>query len=135
MSDTTEKALSTFEKEMQSPEFKSEFEKEVKVEQLSEEEIKAKIAEIQEAEAKANELRVEAVRLLHPSKILNRKELEALMTVKEEDLTEADKSRIKLATLRLKKHNYTGTGYTVAEAKKAKAKRKAAKKSRKANRK
>lgn len=77
---------------------------------------------------------IEKVRALHPQAILNSKQHEVLLTIKEEELTEADKFRVAWATLRLKHHTYTGTGHTEAQKKKVKLKRKMAKKSRKANR-
>lgn len=134
----TNEPQSTFEKEMENPAFKAEFEKEyekdLKVEELTEEEIKAKITELQEEENAKRLLKIEEVRALHPSKVLNRAQLEALMSIKEEELTDADKSRVQLATLRLKHHRYTGTGYSATERKRVKAARRTAKKSRKINR-
>lgn len=77
---------------------------------------------------------IESVRALHPQAILNPKQHEILLSIKEEELTDADKFRIAWATLRLKHHTYTGTGYSIKQKQKVKAKRKMAKKSRKANR-
>lgn len=77
---------------------------------------------------------IEIVRALHPQAILTLKQNDILLSIKEEELTEADKYRVAWATLRLKHHNYTGTGHTIEQKKKVKAKRRQAKKSRKANR-
>jgi len=134
----TNEPKSTFEREMENPAFKAEFEKEyakdIEVAELTEDQIKSKIAELQEEENAKRLLKIEEVRALHPSKVLNRAQLEALLSIKEEELTDADKSRVQLATLRLKHHKYTGTGYSSTERKKVRAARRVSRKSRKVNR-
>ena len=76
----------------------------------------------------------EILRGLHPQKVLSKKQHDILLSIKEEELTDADKTRIAWATLRLKHHGYTGSDYTVGQKKKVKLKRRMAKVSRKANR-
>lgn len=77
---------------------------------------------------------IEKVRSLPAQKVLTAKQHEILLSIKKEELTEADKTRIAWATLRAKHHGYSGKGHTIAQKKKIKAKRKQVKKSRKANR-
>src|SRR5258706_15807051 len=67
---------------------------------------------------------IEKVRALHPQAILTSKQQEILLSIKEEELTEADKYRVAWTTLRLKHHTYTGTGYSEEKKKKVKAKEK-----------
>lgn len=108
--------------------------KEIDPENYTDEELKAKINELLDQEKELQKKAIEYLRKLPAQKILSKKELEILMSMKEEELTDEDKLRVKWATLRLKHHRYSGTGYTASERKKAKVKRKLAKKSRKANR-
>lgn len=92
---------------------------------------------IKNAEALAEEnlkKEIAKVRALPAQRVLTQKQHEVLLLIKEEDLTEEDKTRIKWANLRAPKLRYTGTGYTIAEKKKVKVKRKLAKASRRANR-
>jgi hypothetical protein len=103
----------------------------------NQEDVTAKEVLDQNLDAIAEEERlrkIELVRALPAQKVLTKKEQEILLTIKEEELTEADKFRISWATIRLKHHNYRGTDYTPAQKKRVKAKRRMASKSRKANR-
>ncbi len=100
----------------------------------TEEELKTKINELMDKELEIRNKHLEKIRAFHPLRILLAKEIRTLATLKEEELTEDDKSRIKLATVRLSKHRYNGTDYSAKEKKKIKAKKRLVKASRKANR-
>lgn len=107
---------------------------ETNLNEITDAELKAKIIELGEKDEKERLISIEILRTKHPSKILNKKEVEILLTIKEEELTDEDKRRIKLTTLRLKHHKYSGKERSSIKNKKAKVKRKLANKSRKANR-
>ena len=104
------------------------------LEKLTEEQLKEKINELLDKEAEIRNKKLEKIRAYHINRILTPNEISVLMTLKEEELTEQDKIRVKWITLRLKHHKYTGSGLSLKERKKAKVKRKMAKVSRKANR-
>lgn len=92
---------------------------------------------LEDVKLKLEEVRlknIEVLRGLHPQKVLSKKQHEILLSIKEEELTEADKTRLAWATLRLKHHGYTGSGHSIEQKKKSKLKRRMAKVSRKANR-
>jgi hypothetical protein len=101
---------------------------------LSEEELKAKINELMDKEEAIRLKKIEALRKLHPQKVLSRDQVETLLSLKEEELTDADKLRIQWTTLRLKNHKYFSPARSKKKNKKAKLKRRMAKASRKANR-
>lgn len=86
------------------------------------------------AEAKSKR-EIEKLRALPPQRVLTLKQYDTLLSIKEEDLTDADKKRLAWAKLRLPKMTYTGIDYTPSQKKKVKVKRKMTAKSRKANRK
>ncbi len=74
------------------------------------------------------------VKYRHPQQILTRKDLDILINTKAEDLTEEDKSALKLYFIRLKGQNSKPKILSTAERKRRKKKRSVAKQSRKTNR-
>lgn len=101
---------------------------------LSEDELKVKINELMDKEEAIRLKKIEVLRKLHPQKVLSRDQVETLLSLKEEELTDADKLRIQWATLRLKNHKYFSPARSTKKNKKAKLKRRMTKASRKANR-
>lgn len=107
----------------------------VKQQQITDEEL-AEMQKDAEALIEAQQqVSIAKLRALPLQRVLTEKQYETLLSIKEEDLTPDDKNRLAWAKLRLPRLKYSGTGYTIAEKKKVKAKRKSAKLSRKANRK
>jgi hypothetical protein len=110
-------------------------EENVKQQQLTDTEL-AEMQKDAEALVEAKlQLDIAKLRALPLQRVLTAKQYETLLSIKEEELTPDDKNRLAWAKLRLPKLRYAGTGYTPAQKKKVKAKRKTAKLSRKANRK
>lgn len=102
--------------------------------QVTNEQLEEAIKNAEELAKKIQLNNIAVVRALPPQRVLTLKQVDVLLSIEENELTEEDKTKIAWATLRLKHHNYRGTDYTTSQKKKVKSKRRMTKVSRKANR-